>query len=55
LDLGHVYWTESRFEVAGPGVAEGQARQEDVEVEARGFVDKLRVLDRHRTLTELPA
>ncbi len=52
---GRFFWTESKFEVAGPGVPVGQLREEDVEVEVRWFIDKIRVLDRHRKLLELPA
>ena len=52
---GRYFWTESRFEVAGPGVPDGQARQEDVEVEVRSFIDKIRTLDRERKLLELTA
>jgi hypothetical protein len=51
---GHFFWTESRFEVAGPGVPDGRARHEDVEVEVRSFIDKIRVLDRHGKMVELP-
>ena len=50
---GRFYWTESRFEVAAPGVPEGQAHLEDVEVEVLSFLDKIRALDRHRKLLEL--
>lgn len=52
---GRLFWTESRFEVAGPGVPEGQAHAEDVEREVRGFLDQIRKLDRHRKLVAVPS
>jgi hypothetical protein len=50
---GRFFWTESRFEVAGPGIPERVAREEEVEVEVRDFVEKIRALDRHRKLVEV--
>jgi len=47
---GRYAWTESRFEVSGPGVPGGLARQVEVEREVSALVDKVRVLDRSRTL-----
>jgi hypothetical protein len=47
------FWTESRFEVGGPGVPEGQARAEKVEAEVSAFIDKIRALDRQRKLVEV--
>ena len=52
---GRYFWTESRFEVAGPGVPEGHARHSEVEREVAGFVDEIRRLDRSRRLVELTA
>jgi hypothetical protein len=49
------FWTESRFEVSGPGVPEGQARAEKVEAEVSAFIDKIRALDRQRRLVEVGA
>jgi len=50
---GHFFWTESRFEVAAPGIPEQRAREEEVEGEVRLFLDKIRVLDRQRKLIEV--
>lgn len=52
---GHFFWTESRFEVAAPGLPDRQARAEEVEGEVRMFIDKIRLLDRQRKLVEGPA
>ena len=49
---GRYVWTESRFEVGAPGLPEGQARQAEVEREVTLLVDKIRLLDRARTLVE---
>ena len=48
---GRFLWTESHFEVAGPGIAEGSARQTEVEREVKLMVDEIRVLDRARKLS----
>ena len=45
---GRFFWTESRFEVGGPGVPERQVRQAEVEKEVGGFLDRIRVFDRRR-------
>ena len=50
---GRYFWTESRFEVAGPGIPEGRARQVDVEREVGELVDKIRALDRAKKLVEV--
>lgn len=53
---GRYFWTESQFHVAGPDVPTGRARQHEVEVEVRAYVDRVRALDRARSLVEvLPA
>ncbi len=51
---GRYFWTESRFEVAAPGIPDGRANQAEVEVEVRSFIDKIRALDSRRQLIELP-
>lgn len=50
---GRWFWTESRFEVSAPGIPRGRAFEADVEREVLAFVDKIRLLDRHRHLIEL--
>ena len=52
---GRFFWTESQFEVSGPGIPDGKLRQAEVEREVMEFVDKIRVLDRARALREIQA
>lgn len=50
---GRFFWTESRFQVAGPDVPHGRALQSAVEEEVKTYVDLVKDLDRGRQLTEL--
>lgn len=52
---GRYFWTESRFEVAAPGIPEGKALSTEVELEVRVFLDRIRALDRSRQLVEIAA
>jgi hypothetical protein len=50
---GRLFWTESQFQVAGPGVPGTQASQEDVEQEVEAYVERLKVLDQGRELAQI--
>lgn len=53
---GRYFWTESRFHVAGPDVPDRRALQREVEEEVTAYVERVRALDRARSLVEvLPA
>src|SRR4051794_30395664 len=47
---GRFFWTESSFKVAGPDTPEGSAPASEVEHEVRLYVDRVKALDRARTL-----
>lgn len=50
---GRYVWTESRFEVEAPDLPQGTADASEVEREVQVVVDRIRVLDRSRSLIEL--
>ena len=50
---GRFFWTESRFYVAGPDVPARRASQREVEEEVRAYVERVRALDRARSLVEI--
>jgi hypothetical protein len=51
---GRFFWTESQFRVAAADQPVGQASQQAVEGEVGSYVDRVKELDRARTLVELP-
>ena len=50
---GAYFWTESQFHVHGPDVPARRATQSEVEEEVRAYVERVRALDRARTLSEV--
>jgi hypothetical protein len=52
---GRLFWTESQFQVAGPGVPGTQASQEDVEQEVEAYVERLKALDQGHELVQIQA
>jgi hypothetical protein len=50
---GRYFWTESQFHVAGPDVPARRASQREVEEEVRTYVERVRALDRARSLVEI--
>ena len=51
---GRFFWTESRFEVAGPGVPKGETHLEDVEREVLTVIDAIRAREPLQGLPESP-
>lgn len=50
---GRFFWTESRFLVDSPEFPSGPAPRDDVEREVATYVERVRELDRTRSLVEL--
>jgi hypothetical protein len=50
---GRYFWTESQFQVAGPDIPARRASQREVEEEVRAYVERVRALDRARSLVEI--
>jgi hypothetical protein len=50
---GRYFWTESQFRVAGPDVPRRRASASEVEEEVMAYVERVRALDRARTLVEV--
>lgn len=50
---GRYFWTESQFQVAVPDVPSRRATQREVEEEVRAYVERVRALDRARSLVEI--
>ena len=50
---GQFFWTESRFEVTGPGVPHERALEAEVELEVCAYLTRLKKLDRARRLVQV--
>jgi hypothetical protein len=50
---GRFFWTESQFHVDGPGIPTRRVLQREVEDEVHAYVERVRALDRARSLVEI--